>query len=335
MSSDLLHYNHSKQPVVRSLKQAWKKWSKKTRNFGRQPDPFASSWFLQAVDEECIYQETKEESSTLTSPSLESFKDVLSALPQFPLPPSEDSPVELISFLPCLDSSESPPNSPGLVSPRAVRTFNKETTPMYPIPETDCHGDRYSSDAVSFSLENSESSDYSSSLKNANKQTHQKRPSIDVRMVSDFGPASVHCWKPLSWFDLLNVVSIRTNRPKEEIAFVCEGYPNVISSDEDYDAMLAWHQASRRGPNPKIDIWVVNKSLTLGRMHIGSPRVQSLECLRTIPPSPKTHKRLRRAATLVSTPRISEAPPLSWKLGMGSRECPDFPKANGYNRGWI
>lgn len=88
-------------------------------------------------------------------------------------------------------------------------------------------------------------------------------------MVSDFGPASVHCWRPLSWNDLLRVVSLRTRRPKEEIAFVCQNYPRVISNPEEYDAMIAWLSASTNAPNPQIDIWVVKKSLTSGRMHLG------------------------------------------------------------------
>lgn len=188
------------------------------------------------------------------------------------------------------------------------------------------------------------------------KKTHRTRTSIDVRFISDCGPASIQCWRPLSWSGLLGVVSLRTKRPKNEIAFVCENYPNVISTEEEYDAMLAWLLAStNNNSRVKFDLWVVNKTLTSGRMHIGryekqskelftvqilkevffspGPRAQSSSgFLRATPP----RKQLRRAATtLMSSPRISEAPPLSWKLGMSPKEYSDSNPVDDKLRGWI
>lgn len=347
-----------KQSVVRSLRHAWSTLTKKDLDDETQFDPFASTWFL--ADEGAINQNLTgcagptRRSALVDSSSFDSFSDALSTTPesQSSLTQSiEEFPDELTSFLPSFDS---PPSSPR--SSISYESHSLEGSQISdPSPEPGHFRDRYSRQSLFLDLMEDSFGDHNNSRKilqsprlefstpgtnftspDSHKRTHRTRTSIDVRFISDCGPASIQCWRPLSWSGLLGVVSLRTKRPKNEIAFVCENYPNVISTEEEYDAMLAWLFAStNNNSRPKFDLWVVNKTLTSGRMHIGSPgpRAQSSSgFLRATPP----RKQLRRAATtLMSSPRISEAPPLSWKLGTHSEEYSGSNSTENSLRGWI
>lgn len=164
MSLDSPRSKHSKQSAVRSLKHAWNNFAKKNRVSGKQDDPFASTWFL--VDEEATNKNREHlfdsALQTLVSPSVESFKEVLSTLPEFPLPPTTENPDELASFLP---SFESPPSSPISAHSPIIPYFDDDRLLHmgHSIPEANSPAGRSSSDALSINFLDT-SSDYSSSF---------------------------------------------------------------------------------------------------------------------------------------------------------------------------